>query len=77
MQLKAATEYIGHLLNRHQVPSSYRIPCTYPSCLSVFSKFYSFKRLMLNHRFHQDTNNVVENAISELYVSSTKDTPRK
>lgn len=67
MQLESATEYIGHSLN---LAIQVGIPCTYPSCLSVFSKFYSFKRHMLNHRFHQDTNNVVENAISENRIAS-------
>lgn len=71
MQFESAAEYVGHLLNRHQVPSNYRIPCTYPQCLSVFSKFYSFKRHMFNHRFPQDTNLLTENVIPQECEAST------
>lgn len=70
-QFASAVDYIGHLRDYHHVPSSYRVPCTYPGCLSVFSKFYSFRRHMINHRFHQDSTVDGDNVICENEAASS------
>lgn len=45
----SATQYIHHLLQDHRVPRDYRFPCTFGGCPSVFTKFCSYKRHVLNH----------------------------
>lgn len=65
MQFESADEYIGHLRDHHRVPSNYRFPCTYPKCLSVFSKLYPFKRHILSHRFQQASSHPSKSVIQE------------
>ena len=53
-KFELAATYVDHLLHDHRVPRGYRFPCTFHGCQSVFSKFCSYKRHVLNHNIGLD-----------------------